>query len=66
MILQKKDKWYLPWIKSQPFRFLHGNNYRTPLPRGVADSCHVLQSLIFTLGHMGETHNDGIPLMLQF
>ena len=29
------------------------------------DSCHVLQSLIFMmLGHMGETHTDGIPVQL--
>ena len=29
----------------------------------MADSCHVLQSLIFMmLGHMGETHTDGIPV----
>ena len=28
----------------------------------MADSCHVLQSLIFMmLSHMGETHTDGIP-----
>ena len=29
----------------------------------MADSCHVLQSLIFImLGHMGETHADRIPV----
>ena len=29
------------------------------------DSCHVLQSLIFMmLGHMGETHTNGIPVQL--
>ena len=31
----------------------------------MADSCHVLQSLIFMmLGHIGETHTDGIPVQL--
>ena len=40
-----------------------GNSYRTWLPQRVADSCHVLQSLIFMiLSHMGETHTDGIPV----
>ena len=29
----------------------------------LIELCHVLQSLIFMmLGHIGETHNDGIPV----
>ena len=33
----------------------------------MADSCHVLQSLIFMmLGHMGETHTDGIQVVFDF
>ena len=40
-----------------------GNSYRARLPQRVVDSCHVLQSLLFMiLGHMGETHTDGIPV----
>ena len=43
-----------------------GNSYRTQLPQRVADSCHMLQSLIFKmLGHMGETHRDGIPVQFM-
>ena len=42
------------------------NSYRTRLPRRVADSCHMLQSLIIMmLGHVGETHRDGIPVQLM-
>ena len=40
-----------------------GNNQQIRLPLRVADSCHVLQSLIFMmLGHMGETHTYGITV----
>ena len=39
-----------------------GNSYR----KRVADSCHVLQSFIFLmLGHIGETHRDGIPVQFM-
>ena len=35
-----------------------GKSYRTRLPQRVADSCHVLQSLIvMMLGQVEETHN---------
>ena len=31
----------------------------------MASTCHVLQSFIFMmLGHMGETHIDGIPVLV--
>ena len=50
-------------IKNFPITCERGNSYRTRLPQRVADSCHVFQSLIFImLGHMGETHRDGIPV----
>ena len=42
-----------------------GNNYRIRLPYRMANSCHGLQSLIFMMlhvGHMEETHTDGIPV----
>ena len=32
----------------------------------MANYCHVLQSLTFMmLGHMGETHTDGIPVQFM-
>ena len=44
-------------ITNFPITCERGNSYRTRLPQRVADSCYVLQSLIFMmLGHMGEAH----------
>ena len=43
-----------------------GNSYRARLPQRVANSCHVIQSLIFmTLGYMGDTHTNGIPVQFM-
>ena len=50
-------------IRNFPITCERGNSNRIQLPQRVADSCHVLQSLIFMiLGHMGETHTDGIAV----
>ena len=48
-----------------------GNSYRTRLPQRLANSCHILQSLIFMMiGHMGDTHTgrntSAVNDMLRF
>ena len=49
-----------------PITCERGNSNRIRLPQRVADSCHVLQSLIFMmLGHMGEAHRDGLPVQFM-
>ena len=65
MVLQKHNKGYrssVNQITNFPITCERGNSNRIRIPQRVADSCHVLQSLIFMmLGHMGETHRDRIP-----
>ena len=52
-------------ITNFPITCERGNSNQIRLPQRVADSCHVLQSLIFMmLGHMGKTHTDGLPVQL--
>ena len=46
-------------ITNFPFKCERGNSYRTRLPQRVADSCHVIQQLIFmTLGQLREKHTQ--------
>ena len=53
-------------ITNFPITCERGNSNRIRLPQRVADSCHVLQSLIFMmLGHMGEAHRDGLPVQFM-
>ena len=47
-------------ITNIPITCERGNSYGARLTQWVADSCHVLESLIFMmLGHMRETHTNG-------
>ena len=53
-------------ITNFPITCERGNSSQIRLPQKVADSYHVLQSLIFMmLGHMGEAHRDGLPVQLS-
>ena len=53
-------------ITDFPIKCERGNSNRIRLSQRVADSCHVLQTLlIMMLGHMGEAHRDGLSVQFM-